>query len=361
MKKTLTVNLGGRVYHIDEDAYRLLDDYLENLRLHFRKQQGADEIVNDIESRVAELFAERLAQGREVVTVADVEEVIARMGRPEELDGAGDDACPPPPGSHAKVRRRLYRDPDDRMLGGVAAGLAAYWGWDPTWVRLLMALLIFVPYCPMIVVYLVLWAVIPLASTASERLSMRGMAVTVENIGKTVTGGFERVSNSVNDYVASGRPRSLLRRVADFLLTLIVVLAKVILVLLAVVLCPVILIVAGVLLIALTATAMGLFGAGAAMISILPAEFVEMTGDLLWSGPWIYVGGIVGALFAGIPLFALLYSLFRFLFKWKPLPRWLHISLWVAWILSVMLLIADVAILHSLADPHLIIEGLQVI
>ena len=68
MKKTLTVNLGGTVFHIDEDAYRLLDNYLCNLRLHFRKQEGAEEIVNDIENRISELFAEKLSAGSQVIT-----------------------------------------------------------------------------------------------------------------------------------------------------------------------------------------------------------------------------------------------------------------------------------------------------
>ena len=85
MKKTLTVNLGGTVFHIDEDAYRLLDNYLCNLKLHFRKQEGAEEIVNDIENRISELFAEKLAAGSQVITITDVEEVIARMGKPEDF------------------------------------------------------------------------------------------------------------------------------------------------------------------------------------------------------------------------------------------------------------------------------------
>ena len=77
MKKTLTVNLGGTVFHIDEDAYRLLDNYLCNLKLHFRKQEGAEEIVDDIEARISELFLEKLNAGSQVITLADVEEVIA--------------------------------------------------------------------------------------------------------------------------------------------------------------------------------------------------------------------------------------------------------------------------------------------
>ena len=85
MKKTLTVNLGGTVFHIDEDAYRLLDNYLCNLKLHFRKQEGAEEIVDDIENRISELFLEKLNAGSQVITLADVEEVIARVGKPEDF------------------------------------------------------------------------------------------------------------------------------------------------------------------------------------------------------------------------------------------------------------------------------------
>ena len=134
MKKTLTVNLGGTVYHIDDDAYRLLDDYLANLKHFFRKQEGAEEIVNDIEIRIAELFAEKVSAGKQVITIADVEEIIARVGKPEDF-GVSDDESEP----HKKEQtassgqgytrtttaRRLFRDPDNKLLGGVASGLAA--------------------------------------------------------------------------------------------------------------------------------------------------------------------------------------------------------------------------------------------
>ncbi len=85
MKKTLTVNLGGTVFHIDEDAYHLLDKYLANLKVHFRKEVGAEEIVKDMELRISELFTEKVNSGVQVITVEYVEEVIKRMGKPEEL------------------------------------------------------------------------------------------------------------------------------------------------------------------------------------------------------------------------------------------------------------------------------------
>ena len=85
MKKTLTVNLGGTVFHIDEDAYQLLDKYLSNLRIHFRKEEGSDEIMDDFEMRISELLNERIRLGYEVITIEQVEEVIKRMGKPEEI------------------------------------------------------------------------------------------------------------------------------------------------------------------------------------------------------------------------------------------------------------------------------------
>ena len=94
MKKTLTVNLGGTVYHIDEDAYKLLDTYLSNLRIHFCREEGAEEIVHDMELRISELFTDRLRDGKQVITIEDVEEIIAQMGKPEDLgdeaDGGGE-------------------------------------------------------------------------------------------------------------------------------------------------------------------------------------------------------------------------------------------------------------------------------
>lgn len=153
MKKTLTVNLGGTVFHIDEDAYRLLDNYLCNLKLHFRRQAGADEIVNDIELRISELFLEKLTAGSQVITITDVEEVINRMGKPEEMETGTEENTASGSGntkgafgegygsgswngdnnsSYTSTRRRLYRNPDDKMLGGVIGGLSVYLGWDST-------------------------------------------------------------------------------------------------------------------------------------------------------------------------------------------------------------------------------------
>ena len=113
MKKTLTINLGGTVYHIDEDAYHLLDNYLTNLRIHFCREEGAEEIVHDIELRISELFTDRLNEGKQVITIEDVEEIIARMGKPEDLSDEESGEASGSEKQKGTTMRRLFRDPDN--------------------------------------------------------------------------------------------------------------------------------------------------------------------------------------------------------------------------------------------------------
>lgn len=348
MKKTLTVNLGGTVFNIDDDAYRLLDNYLSNLKMHFRREAGAEEIVDDIERRISELFSEKLLAGSQVITIMDVEEVIARMGKPEDIEpgeesegsttshaNSGSGYGTGSWNSHSTTdgnssRRRLYRNPDDKMLGGVVSGLAAYLGWDVTLLRLLLLVILICGYGTLIPVYIICWLVIPEASTAAEKLSMRGEAVTVENIGKTVTDGFEKVTNGVNDYMKSDKPRTFLQKIGDAFVMVAGWLLKLCLVLFAII-CSPILFVFGVVFVALLfAAIMVAIGGGAALISLFPmADVVLPTSPL--SAIVMYIAGI---LLVGIPLVSLVWAIFSQLFKWQPMNTGLKWTLVILWIVS---------------------------
>ena len=352
MKKTLTVNLGGTVYHIDDDAYRLLDDYLSNLKHFFRKQEGAEEIVNDIEIRIAELFAEKVSAGKQVITLADVEEIIARVGKPEDF-GVSDDESEPRKKEQAAsagqgytrtaTTRRLFRDPDNKLLGGVAAGLAAYFGWDITLVRILMIILVFVPYCPMIILYIIGWIVIPEARTAAEKLSMRGEAVTIENIGKTVTDGFERVADGVNNYMNSGKPRTFLQKIGDVFVSIAAVLFKIFLVALVILCCPVLFVLA-VVLVALVFAAIAVAVSGGALLyELLPA--IDWMPVASVSPMMTLLGTIAGVALIGIPLGAFLYTILRQLFHWSPMGTGLKWSLLILWILGAVIMIINLSAL----------------
>ena len=264
MKKTLTVNLGGTVFHIDEDAYQLLDKYLSNLRIHFSKEEGSEEILNDFEMRISELFSERVRLGYEVISIIQVEEVIKRMGKPEEIFGenyseeAKDEFKTKVETGTGTAKKRFFRNSDDRILGGVAGGLAAYMGWDPTAVRIGFIILLFFQIT--IPVYLVLWLIVPMAKTAAEKLQMRGESITLENIGKTVTDGFEKVSNNVNDYVSSGKPRTTLQKLGDVFVTVFGAILKVLGICIAIILIPPVLLVLFVLVVVLFAVVVALIG-----------------------------------------------------------------------------------------------------
>lgn len=355
MKKTLTVNLGGTVFHIDEDAYRLLDNYLCNLKLHFRKQEGAEEIVTDIETRISELFVEKLNAGSQVITLTDVEEVIARMGKPEDIDGTAEEeskrsreSASTNAGSGSSngsttYRRRLYRNPDCKVLGGVAGGIAAYFDWDVTLVRILFICLLFLPYCPMLFFYIIAWIVIPEARTAADKLSMRGEAVTIENIGRTVTSGFEKVADGVNDYVSSGKPRSLLRQLGDGLVQVAGFFLKACLVVVAIVFSPVLFVLALLLVVLIVAVVALLIGGGAVLFDVLP--LVDWAPLSTVSPLMTVIGTMAGVVLIGIPLATIVYAVLCQLFNWSPMTKALKWSLFALWVLGLILFILNLSAL----------------
>ncbi len=201
MKKTLTVNISGIVFHIDEDAYEKLNHYLASVRRHFTPDDGCDEIMADIESRIAETLQEKISDSKQVVSLKDVQEVISQLGEPDQIGGEEE---PAQPASRKRIRtektsRRLYRDPDNAILGGVAGGLGAYFHLDPTWVRVAFVLFTFVyGFGPL--VYLILWIVVPKARTTAEKLEMRGEKVNISNIERTIKEELGDVKKNLEDF-----------------------------------------------------------------------------------------------------------------------------------------------------------------
>jgi len=192
MKKTVTINISGLVFHIDEDAYEKLKDYLSKINNHFKKEKDGKEIVNDIETRIAELFTSKLSLEKNVVDISIVEEIITIMGLPEDfVDSENDEpetetTAPINNQEYHPKNKRLYRDPDSIVIGGVCSGLAHYLNMDKILVRVLFILLLFITSGAAIPVYIILWIAVPKAVTTAQRLEMQGEAINVENIGKKV-------------------------------------------------------------------------------------------------------------------------------------------------------------------------------
>ncbi|GHV51004.1 PspC family transcriptional regulator [Bacteroidia bacterium] len=342
MKKTLTVNLGGTVFHIDEDAYQLLEKYLSNLRIHFRKEDGADEIMSDFELRISEIFGERVTLGYSVITIVEVENVIQRMGKVEDLfeneyrEENRSATEQPGASSHARERgeRRLYRNPDDKILGGVCSGLAAYMGWDPTPVRLLLFLLVFV-WAVSIPIYIVLWLVVPLARTAPEKLQMRGESITIENIGRTVTDGFEKLSSKVNEYAASEKPRTLVQKFADITVETIGVIVKLAGILVGIILFPGLLVLLVVLFVIIISLLVGGLSGGFAWLSqLMPwADWSSFNIIPAWG---LAAMGISCILLIGIPVVSILYGILRVIFNYKPLSNAVKWALVILWLIAMV-------------------------
>ena len=198
MNKTVNINIGGLFFHIDEDAYQKLSRYFDAIKRSLSNSSGKEEIMKDIEMRVAELFTERQKSDKHVINNTDVDEVVTVMGQPEDYR-IDDDTEPVQPFNYATTRRKkLYRDEDRGMIGGVCKGLGHYFGIDSVWIRLLF-LILFFGFGTGLIAYLVLWIAMPKAVTTSEKLEMTGEPVTISNIEKKVRAEFDNVSDKIKN------------------------------------------------------------------------------------------------------------------------------------------------------------------
>ena len=337
MKKTITINLGGIVFYIDEDAYELLSRYTENIRLFFKNKAEGNEVVSDIESRLAELLSERITHPNQPITVKDVEEVINQVGQPEDFYDGDDeepvsskaneteresesksnktkfeDAC------KYKYNKKFYRNPDDKILGGVASGLAAYFNIEVMIVRVILLALLFAAGSSAWL-YIFLWIFIPEAHTAIEKLRMQGKDITVENIGKQVSNEGEYESSKSSKSNSESFINSLFRglgcMVKGFLIFLLIILTPVWIV----------------IFIALVAVLFAAIIGGTAFIGFLG----EPIASVIVQTPVSMVASLV--LIIGIPIGVAIYSLLKLGFKLPPISTTAKWILFIVWIISFIL------------------------
>jgi phage shock protein PspC (stress-responsive transcriptional regulator) len=183
MKKTVTVSLGGMVFCLEDDAYYTLDSYLRRLENSFAGESDRREIMNDIETRMAEHFKEKAPTTDEVINLAEVVRVIGIMGEPSDFADSSKNFNTSGRAYYVGGKR-LYRDPETKVFGGVCSGLGHYWNIDPVVLRILF-FIVALWGGGGVVVYIILWIAIPEARTVAERLEMTGEPVTAENIGKS--------------------------------------------------------------------------------------------------------------------------------------------------------------------------------
>ncbi len=201
MNKLLFVNIGGIVFQIDETAYRKLDNYLNSIRRKYANTTEGEEIISDIENRIAELFTAAVGE-RGAIMESTVDEIITIMGAPEDYEDATFDQQQQQQTRNEAPRAsatKFYRDKDNNILGGVCAGLAAKFDIDALWLRLIFLVAFFFAGTGFLL-YIILWMIIPEAKTTAEKLEMRGEKVDINNIERTVRDGARQFSEKMQSF-----------------------------------------------------------------------------------------------------------------------------------------------------------------
>ena len=344
MKKSIKISLGGIAFTIEEDAYAALEQYVESLKAHFGSDKEAQEVVSDLEERAAELLVEMLA-GKEIVTIEMVTEVIDTLGRPEQItsEDMGGQEESSSTGRERSTKHRLYRDPQNALVAGVAAGLGAYFNIDPLVFRILFAVLTLANGLGA-VIYIILWIVLPQAETVRQRMEMRGEEVNLSNLEKNVKSEFEKVrSNMSRNRFAGAMERffSALGRVFVSLGSVLVVLAKVIGAIIAVVFI-------GIGLMGIMASVLSLF-MGDIVVALLPNHSGLTIGQLLattfdiGSTLWILIPVFLIVL---IPFLTLIFLGLRMVFRFSVRGSVIFVTAASVWILAVLML-ASVTFLQA--------------
>ncbi len=337
MNKTVNINIGGLFFHIDEDAFQKLSRYFDAIKRSLSNSSGKEEIMKDIEMRVAELFTERQKSDKHVINLKDVDEVVKVMGQPEDYRIDNDEeSATQSDFSSTTNKRKLYRDQDKGLIGGVCTGLGHYFGIDAVWIKIVFILLVLAGFGTGILAYLILWIVTPAAVTTADKLEMTGEPVNISNIEKKVREEFENVSNRIKnaDFDKMGNQirsttESAGNKFGDFLTSVFKVFAKVL----------------GALIVVISSVT--LFGVCVAAVilmfsSSLPDNtvFNHITTPIGFETP-LWIQGILFLFALGIPAFFILYLGLKLLISnLKSIGSIVKYGLLAIWVVSVGILIS---------------------
>lgn len=331
MKKTIKIKIGGIIFHIDDDAYEILKSYLDSLSSHFSRLEDGKEVMDDIETRIAEIFQQNTGSQKEVVNIDDVNSMITVMGEARDIFDE-DEPEVIHSRSYAKSTGRLYRDPDNGILGGVCSGLGAYFNVDPLLFRILF--LVSLLAYGLGLVYLILWIVLPKAVTPSQKLEMKGENINIRNIEKSVREEYEQVRHNLN----SPRVSETFNNIGDVLLRFLKALGNIILIFLKIIL----IIIGGALILAGFVTLLSFLGV---LIFGNSLFFQDITGTPGFYLPHIlpiftdtkFVPFVMIALILAvvIPLIALIYGGIKLIFRFKVKDKAVGIFALILWLIAI--------------------------
>ncbi len=339
MKKTIKIKLGGVIFHIDEDAYEMLKSYLDSLKDHFRGMEEGQEVINDIEIRIAEIFEQKSGDQDKVIEKDDVKKMIDTMGEARDIIDEEEN------GSYRRTYRRMgkrfYRDPDNTVLGGVCGGLGAYFNVDPIWFRLLFLILIFAYGAGL--VYIILWIVIPKAETATQKLEMKGENVTVHNIERTIKEEYDSVKGNfrkIKDSNAYNKTTDAVNEIFRGIGNVILIFLKIILTFIGIVLILVGLTV-------LTSFFVALLFSNTLFFPDLfdvPRFYLPHILPIFTSLENVTIVMIALLIAVTIPLIALIYGGIKLIFRFKVKDKVIGLIAFLVWFLSIIILVVIVGI-----------------
>jgi len=319
MNKTIIININSIVFHIEEDAYEVLRSYMIDIQKHFGQSEDSREILEDIENRISEMFTEKIQAGsKEVLNMEDVNAVIDQMGRVSDFESEDQDDYASfrreTNSDGFKVGKKLMRDPDDRVFSGVCSGLGHFFGIEAKWVRLLFALFVIIGGSGLLV-YVILWIVMPPAMTRADKMEMRGEAPNIQNFKRS----FDEEMSGVRDTFSRG-----LDRTGDGVTKLLQIIVKAIGVFFV--------ILVGATLIGLI---IGLIFFALAIVNVIPDVMDDSGPFYLMEPNDVPFALIAGFLSIFIPLAGLFYLLLRVLFEKKPMNNYLTTTLFLVWLASI--------------------------
>lgn len=330
MNKTTSINLGGYFFHIDEDAFRKLSNYFDAVRRSL-SPDGREEIINDIESRISELFSEKLGTTKQVIGLKEVDDIISIMGQPEDYKIEDETTKNDFQTNYTSTSstKKLYRDKDNSFLGGVLSGFGHYLGVDPLWLRIIMVILFF-GFGSGLVLYIILWILIPEAVTTSQKLEMKGEPINISNIEKKVKEGFNEISdkfsNLDHDKIASNvksGAEKIGNTISEIVISFFNVISKII---------------GGIIVLFTSMTLISVIIGGIAMIffTSMPDNFLynHIHTPFSFETP-IWIQGLLLIIVVGIPLFFLLILGLKLLTtRIKSIGNTINYSLLAIWIIG---------------------------
>ena len=341
MKKTVNINLAGTFFHIDEDAFAKLSRYLEAVKKSISDPVGGDEIIQDIEARIAELFSERLEINTQVISTRELDAIIKIMGQPEDYimdeDAAQTNSAT---GNQTRgettINKQLFRDSDNKFIAGVCSGLSHYLGLEVIWVRLFWIFLSFVTTGFGVIAYLLFWILVPGAQTTSEKLKMTGEPINISNIEKKFNEGYQKVSQNIKNVDYDKYEEKIKKGSASFFDSLSTILSTVFKI--GIKFFGLLIVIAGLLglisiLIGMTVFGtFGIYDTGVTGMDIY--QLIDTTNTPIW------IVTLIITLIAGIPLLLLFILGLKIMFpNIKSIGTPVKITLTILWIAAISILV----------------------